>query len=112
VSDINDLQNNQILELRRGIIVLALLSQVEKPTYGYALLQSLSEGGIAVDAGTLYPLLRRLEKQGILESRWNTTDSHARKYYQLTTIGQSHYHHMRDEWFLISEKLNFMLRKE
>jgi PadR family transcriptional regulator PadR len=94
----DDLYANQSLELRRGTIVLAILSQLQTPKYGYALLQSLEESGIAVDASTLYPLLRRLEKQGTLESTWDTSDKRPRKYYRLSADGSKLYERLRETW--------------
>jgi PadR family transcriptional regulator, regulatory protein PadR len=111
VNDLNELFNNQALELRRGTIVLAILSTLDKPLYGYLLLQRLEECGIAVDAGTLYPLLRRLEKQGLLESKWDTTDTRPRKYYQLSNAGTDMFERLVQEWSNISSKLDAMLKK-
>ena len=74
----NELLLNFILELRRGTLVLSVLSRMAEPKYGYALVQSLEKEGMRIDANTLYPLLRRLEKQGLLESVWETgVPSHA-----------------------------------
>jgi PadR family transcriptional regulator, regulatory protein PadR len=74
-------------ELRRGTIVLACLLLLEQPNYGYALLETLESKGFAVDANTLYPLLRRLEKQGLLTSEWNTQESRPRKFYIASAEG-------------------------
>lgn len=68
-------------ELRRGTIVLACLLLLARPNYGYALLTALESAGFAVDANTLYPLLRRLEKQGLVTAEWNTDESRPRKFY-------------------------------
>lgn len=89
---------NQVLELRRGVIVLVALSQLQEPCYGYGLLQRLEKNGMNVDAGTLYPLMRRLEKQGILKSYWDTTETRPRKYYQLSSEGQVLYQELLTEW--------------
>lgn len=112
MNEINDLFNNQALELRRGTIVLAILSFLGKPLYGYSLLTKLEKSGITVDAGTLYPLLRRLEKQGVLASKWDTEETRPRKYYQLSEKGNLLYKRLKDEWFGISDKLDKMLKKE
>lgn len=109
--DIDELYTNQVLELRRGTIVLALLSTLKQPLYGYALLQSLKEAGISVDAGTLYPLLRRLEKQGVLQSKWDTTDTRPRKFYQLSTDGKVLYERLTAEWDDTANKLKAMIDK-
>ncbi|NLC97976.1 MAG: helix-turn-helix transcriptional regulator [Actinomycetales bacterium] len=74
-------------EIRRGTVVLASLIALREPSYGYALLGSLAEHGIDVDANTLYPLLRRLEDQGLLTSEWNTEETRPRKVYQTSTHG-------------------------
>ena len=75
------------LELRRGVIVLATLSQLRVPHYGYALRQALAEGGMPIEEGTLYPLLRRLESQGLLTSEWRTDEGAPRRYYVLSAEG-------------------------
>ncbi|MFE1768721.1 PadR family transcriptional regulator [Streptomyces angustmyceticus] len=74
-------------ELRRGTVVLACLALLEEPQYGYALLETLGDAGVAVDGNTLYPLLRRLEKQGLLISEWNTEESRPRKFYRVSPEG-------------------------
>ena len=63
--------NTHLIELRRGVLVLAVLSRLRSPQYGYSLRQALAEGGMPIEEGTLYPLLRRLESQGLLASEWN-----------------------------------------
>ena len=81
---------NVVLELRRGVIVLAVLSQLSGEQYGYSLLKLLSDQGLEVDQGTLYPLLRRLETQGILESVWKLEEARQRRYYVIeVTIWQT-----------------------
>jgi PadR family transcriptional regulator, regulatory protein PadR len=77
-----------IQELRRGTVVLACLVRLRRPDYGYALLESLNTLGILVDANTLYPLLRRLEKQGLLTSEWNTDEARPRKFYRTSPAGE------------------------
>ena len=74
-------------ELRRGTVVLACLLILKRPNYGYALLEALEKRGFGVDANTLYPLLRRLEKQGLLVSEWNTEESRPRKFYRTSADG-------------------------
>lgn len=76
-------------ELRRGTVVMASLAALRAPGHGYALLQSLDDAGIAVDANTLYPLLRRLEDQGLLSAEWDTTASRPRKIYRTSAAGQA-----------------------
>ena len=74
-------------ELRRGTVVLACLLLLREPGYGYALLDQLRDLGFSVDANTLYPLLRRLEGQGLLVSEWNTTEARPRKFYRISPDG-------------------------
>ncbi|GAA5196672.1 PadR family transcriptional regulator [Rugosimonospora acidiphila] len=82
-----DIVLGQAQELRRGTVVLACLALLEQPQYGYALLETLEEAGVTVDGNTLYPLLRRLEKQGLLTSEWNTDESRPRKFYRTSPEG-------------------------
>jgi PadR family transcriptional regulator PadR len=74
-------------ELRRGTVVLACLRLLQKPGYGYGLLEELNSRGFDTDANTLYPLLRRLEKQGHLTSEWNTDEARPRKFYRTSAAG-------------------------
>lgn len=76
------------LELRRGVIVLAALSQLHAPRYGYELRQALADKGMAIEEGTLYPLLRRLETQGVLQSEWRIEGGPPRRYYALNAGGR------------------------
>ncbi|MFB4319602.1 PadR family transcriptional regulator [Actinomadura sp. 21ATH] len=89
---------SQAQELRRGTVVLACLALLEEPQYGYALLETLNEAGITVDGNTLYPLLRRLEKQGLLGSEWNTDESRPRKFYRVSTQGAQVRAGLMREW--------------
>ena len=85
-------------ELRRGTIVLACLLLLSRPNYGYALLDALEKSGFDVDANTLYPLLRRLEKQGLLTSEWNTDDSRPRKCYATNEEGAALADTLKRDW--------------
>lgn len=75
-------------ELRRGVLVLAVLSALRTPHYGYSLRQALASAGLPIEEGTLYPLLRRLEAQGALDSAWNTDGASPRRYYRLSPEGE------------------------
>ena len=75
-------------ELRRGTLILLVLSQLRRPMYGYSLVKKLNEHQIPIDANTLYPLMRRLEGQGLLESSWDTSEAKPRKYYRITAAGR------------------------
>lgn len=85
-------------ELRRGTVVVAALASLRTPDYGYALLESLARTGFEVDANTLYPLLRRLEKQGLLTAEWNTEESRPRKFYRTSAAGEQVLAALRSDW--------------
>ncbi|HWV26823.1 MAG TPA: PadR family transcriptional regulator [Aeromicrobium sp.] len=84
----DDVLPGHLQELRRGTVVIASLAALRNPGYGYALLQTLGDAGISVDANTLYPLLRRLEEQGLLSADWDTTASRPRKIYRTSDDGR------------------------
>lgn len=87
-------------ELRRGALVLAVLSQLNRPEYGYSLKQALSDKGLPINEGTLYPLLRRLEKQGLLDSDWQVVDdARPRRYYQISQKGKEMLRHLAVDWY-------------
>ncbi|MCM3719291.1 PadR family transcriptional regulator [Fictibacillus phosphorivorans] len=96
-------------ELRRGTLTLAVLSQLQEPQYGYSLVQRLEENNIMIDQSTLYPLLRRLEKQELLTSQWDTSENRPRKYYLLSEFGKEMFEELKQEWFQTSMQLNSML---
>ena len=101
--------DNYTIELKRGTLTLAVLSQLKKPQYGYSLLEILTNHKIPIEAGTLYPLLRRLEKQGLLESLWDTEETRPRKYYTLTPYGYKVLDALTQEWLSQSENLKEMI---
>ena len=106
----NELVQNMILELRRGAIVLGVLSQLDEEQYGYSLLKRLSDNGLEVDQGTLYPLLRRLESQGLLQSDWRIADeSRPRRYYVLNPQGRLLLEQLKGEWSSLADVINRML---
>jgi DNA-binding PadR family transcriptional regulator len=100
-----DLLAGHAQELRRGTVVLACLTLLRTPTYGYALLTALEGHGIHVDANTLYPLLRRLESQGLLSCEWNTEEARPRKFYECTELGRELLDGLRQEWRSLSASL-------
>lgn len=100
---------NIILELRRGVLVLAVLSQLEQEQYGYSLIKLLGEQGLEIDQGTLYPLLRRLEAQGLLESRWRVEESRPRRYYAISKAGQQVLSQLKEEWKQLTALLGRLL---
>lgn len=97
-SQTDEVTAGNLQELRRGTVVLACLMALRQPSYGYALLDHLSARGMPVDANTLYPLLRRLEKQGLLTSEWNTDDARPRKFYRTSPAGNELAHVLRADW--------------
>ena len=86
------------LELRRGALVLAVLVALRDEAYGYSLKRLLADKGLEIDEGTLYPLLRRLESQGLLESSWRVEDGRPRRYYQASTQGETLAKDLAIEW--------------
>ena len=100
-----------VSELRRGNITIGVLSQLTSPKYGYALVESLGDKGIPVEAGTLYPLLRRLEKQEVLTSEWETTGPKPRKYYVLSENGKQIYKQMCREWVEMNDNLRQLIEE-
>ncbi len=112
MSEVQAIIESLTLELRRGTIVLFALSQLKQPKYGYMLVQVLEEKGVPVDAGTLYPLLRRLEKQEILKSEWETTGTKPRKYYVMTDFGLQVYRELCGQWSSITASMESLLQGE
>lgn len=98
MKDVQEVIQGFMQELRRGTIIIGVLSQLSEPQYGYSLVSVLEEKGISIDPGTLYPLLRRLEKQELLESRWDTNETRPRKYYLLSPFGKEVYEQLCLEW--------------
>lgn len=95
---INEVKNNLILELRRGTLVMSVLSQLQKPQYGYSLVQLLTNEGLTINQSTLYPLLRRLEKQELLDSEWVLEDTRPRRYYVINDNGKLVLSSLAKEW--------------
>jgi PadR family transcriptional regulator, regulatory protein PadR len=96
---------SHLQELRRGTVVVASLTVLRTPGYGYSLLETLSEAGFEVEANTLYPLLRRLESQGLLTSAWNTDEARPRKFYTTTDQGNAVADALRTEWSRLDEAM-------
>ncbi len=97
------------LELRRGVVVLAVLSQLRSYRYGYELRQSLSSKGLPIEEGTLYPLLRRLESQGVLTSEWRANEGSPRRYYQLSDTGVKLCEQLTASWRGLNEVMDRLL---
>jgi len=112
MSEANQHLEKLMQELRRGTLTIAVLSQLSEPQYGYSLVTMLDEIGIPVEPGTLYPLLRRLEKQGLLNSQWDTNESRPRKYYLLSETGKEVYELLVKEWNGIASSLSQIINKK
>jgi len=93
------LLNNMINELKRGTQIMIVLHALKEMQYGYSLLQVLNDKKVHIEAGTLYPLLRRLDQQGLLDSIWDTTESRPRKYYKLNQEGLNILEALKKAWF-------------
>src|SRR5690625_1485894 len=110
VNMMSDLLNSLTTELRRGTLTLAVLSQLDAPQYGYSLVQLLEESGIMIDQSTLYPLLRRLEKQELVTSSWDTTESRPRKYYKISPFGIDIFNQLKAEWEKMNQELGLLIK--
>ena len=106
----SNLFENVRMELRRGSLVLAVLAQLRTEQYGYTLRKALAEHGMAIDEGTLYPLLRRLEFQGLLVSEWREEDKRNKRFYVLSANGKQLLKQLLAEWKNIDASLNGIVR--
>ena len=106
----SNLFENLRLELRRGSLVLAVLAQLRTEQYGYTLRKALADHGMAIDEGTLYPLLRRLESQGLLESEWREEDKRNKRFYVLSANGKQLLKQLLAEWKSIDSSLNGIVK--
>lgn len=101
-----------ISEIRRGTQVLSVLSQLKLEQYGYSLLQVLTEKGVEIEQGTLYPLLRRLEKQGLLESDWRVDGPRPRRYYKISAQGEEVLRSLTAEWHYLVGVMDKLLSQK
>lgn len=102
---------NLRLELRRGCLTLAVLTQLRAERYGYTLRKALSDDGLEIDEGTLYPLLRRLESQGLLVSQWREQDKRNKRFYRLSPRGEQVLNQLLAEWQRMNESLTKILQE-
>lgn len=100
---------NLASELRRGLLALAVLAACGEPRYGYSLKQSLSQRGLEINESTLYPLLRRLESQDLLESTWKLEEARPRRYYVISPAGRDLLPQLKTEWRRLVAMLDAML---
>jgi len=105
----DDLFENLRMELRRGSVIVAVLAQLRTEHYGYALRKALEDHGLAVDEDTLYPLLRRLETQGLLVSEWREEDRRRKRFYRISRNGQALLDRLLAEWRDINAALKRIL---
>jgi PadR family transcriptional regulator PadR len=99
------------LELRRGCLVLAVLAELRTERYGYTLRKALLDGGLDIDEGTLYPLLRRLESQGLLVSEWREEEKRNKRFYRLSEMGEQLLQQLLEEWQRINGSLGRILQE-
>lgn len=99
------------LELRRGVLVLAVLASLKEAHYGYSLRKQLNNSGIDIDEGTLYPLIRRLAEQGLLDSAWQHAEGRERRYYQLNDTGSQILRQLTTEWQQLSLTMQPLLQE-
>ena len=100
---------NLRLELRRGCLTLAVLAQLRQEHYGYTLRKALASRGMEIDESTLYPLLRRLEAQGLLASEWREEDKRNKRFYRLSSDGEQIFARLLDEWKAINKAIDNIL---
>jgi DNA-binding PadR family transcriptional regulator len=104
-----DLFESLRLELRRGALVLAVMSQLKGERYGYTLRKALADGGVGIDEGALYPMLRRLESQGLLTSEWREEDKRKKRFYRLSPEGARVLERLVAEWRAMGQALDQLL---
>ena len=108
----DEIVSGLILEFRRGTLIMVVLAQLNKPMYGYSLVKELEGKGISIEGNTLYPLLRRLESQGLLKSEWETEATKPRKYYIITEDGKLVYKKIKEHWKKFSQSINVLKELE
>lgn len=106
-----ELFENLKLELRRGCLIVAVLAQLRHEHYGYTLRKALDDLGLAIDEGTLYPLLRRLETQGLLASEWREENKRNKRFYRLSPQGELILQQLLQEWETINASLDRILQE-
>ena len=107
-----DLYESLRLELRRGSLTLGVLARMRQEHYGYTLRQALAEDGLEMEESTLYPLLRRLEAQGLLVSEWRDEDRRKKRFYRLSPEGEALLARLLQEWRRISLSLEKIISTE
>jgi len=105
MTDIDDIAEKLRSEIRRGALVLAVLAQLRQEHYGYSLRKALGDKGLQVEEGTLYPLIRRLEKQGLLTSEWREEDKRRKRFYRLSEPGAEVFRQLQEDWLELDASL-------
>jgi PadR family transcriptional regulator PadR len=106
-----NLFENLRLELRRGCLTLAVLAQLRHEHYGYTLRKALAQHGLEIDESTLYPLLRRLETQGLLVSEWREEEKRNKRFYHLSSDGELMFAQLLQEWHELNKSIHNILEK-
>ena len=109
IAELAELFESMRLELRRGSLVLAVLARLREERYGYTLRQALAGDGLEMEESTLYPLLRRLESQGLLTSEWREEEKRKKRFYRLSPMGERVLAALAEEWRGINASLDKIL---
>jgi PadR family transcriptional regulator PadR len=109
ITNIEEIVDKLRLELRRGALPLAVLAQLREEHYGYSLRKQLNEKGLEIDEGTLYPLIRRLEKQGLLVSEWRFDDKRKKRFYRISDLGGEVLTRLINEWRALNASIDSIL---
>jgi DNA-binding PadR family transcriptional regulator len=94
-------------EVKRGAMQLGVLCLLDNEQYGYEIIKTLDNVGLKVEEGTLYPILKRLENDKLLSSRWETSGPRPRKYYKTTKYGKE----IRIKWLNSHKTINKAIEK-
>ncbi len=94
-------------EMNRGFVQILVLALLENETYGYSMVRAIRDLGYEVEENTLYPMLRRLEKNGWVRSKWDVSEDRPRKFYAITDAGRG----LRTELLAIWRKQNGILQR-
>ncbi len=108
--ELDETAGQHLQELRRGTVALACLLRLRTPDYGWSLLETLNADGLDVDTNTLYPLLRRLEKQGLVTSAWNTDEARPRKFYAVSPAGERLAALLAADWHRLDAALRRLMK--
>ena len=109
MSDFDKILQNLKQEMRRGSLVLAVLSQLDDEQYGYSLIELLSKKGFEIEQNTLYPLLRRLQTQGLLDSSWKVEENRPRRYYTISKLGIKVREELINDWMILEKNMSLIL---